>query len=237
MEAKTRTLILRFPGDMLLRTGRVAENYNEIVVATTDKKLRKNMNMNPTLVALDTGERLVRLLVRADDLWCGVWETRHLLHQTFVSPDMVVKGGKLGKVVRQHAPECPYLQCTNGGANQWTTKTGVEQSSAQTREACREICRTIPGCDKMYYNANGRSVKCWTFFKIENPQLLPKSSVVLETIKRCVISATTPCTNGGTNQWTTTTNVHVINGVEQSSAQTLDACRQKCLTISGCNAI
>ena len=88
------------------------------------------------------------------------------------------------------------VPCTNGGTNQWTTTNdvhvlnGVEQSSAQTLDDCRQICLTISGCNAIDYNANAVGVKCWTFVNLQNAQLLPETGVVLETLERCVLPTT-----------------------------------------------
>ncbi|KAK2138866.1 hypothetical protein LSH36_2297g00000 [Paralvinella palmiformis] len=62
---------------------------------------------------------------------------------------------------------------------------GVEQSSAQTLDACRQKCLTISGCNAIDYNDNGVGVKCWTFVNLQNAQLVPETGVVHETLERC----------------------------------------------------
>ena len=90
--------------------------------------------------------------------------------------------------------------CTNGGTNQWTTTSdvhvlnGIEQASAQTLDACRQICLNTAACNAIDYNANATGVKCWIFNNLQNPELLPETGVVHEALERCAITTTTVST-------------------------------------------
>jgi len=85
--------------------------------------------------------------------------------------------------------------CTNGGENKWTTKTDVHLNNgyliiaARTLDACRQSCVSNPDCNAIDYKGSVSSGKCWIFIYLKDPQLLPESGTIHETLERCVLLA------------------------------------------------
>ena len=84
--------------------------------------------------------------------------------------------------------------CANGGTNQWKTVNnkhsigGQDQISAQTLNACEDLCIATTGCNAIDYKDTATGIKCWIFInEPSSPQLVTETGVVHATLEKCVL--------------------------------------------------